>query len=67
MISAGDAVPRINQFTKKEHASMNYEQLLKQYESIKARGRKLDMSRGKPSPEQLGTMSRLLTAVIRND
>lgn len=46
---------------------MNYEQLTKQYQEIKARGKKLDMSRGKPSPEQLGTMSRLLTAVIRND
>lgn len=46
---------------------MNYEQLLKQYTEIKERGKKLDMSRGKPSPEQLGTMSRLLTAVIRND
>ena len=46
---------------------MNHEQLIKQYETIKARGKKLDMSRGKPSPEQLGTMSRLLTAVIRND
>ena len=46
---------------------MNYELLLKQYNEIKAKGRKLDMSRGKPSPEQLGMMSRLLTAVIRND
>ncbi len=46
---------------------MNYEQLIKQYNEIKARGKKLDMSRGKPAPEQLGTMSRLLTSVIRND
>ena len=46
---------------------MNYEQLLKEYNIIKEKGKKLDMSRGKPSPEQLGTMSRLLTAVIRND
>ena len=46
---------------------MNYEQILKEYNNIKAKGKKLDMSRGKPSPEQLGTMSRLLTAVIRND
>ncbi len=46
---------------------MNYDKLLKQYNTIKEKGKKLDMSRGKPSPEQLGTISSILTAVIRND
>ena len=46
---------------------MNYDKLLNQYNLIKEKGKKLDMSRGKPSPEQLGTISSILTAVIRND
>ncbi|MBQ0092299.1 MAG: aminotransferase class I/II-fold pyridoxal phosphate-dependent enzyme [Clostridiales bacterium] len=46
---------------------LDYNALLAQYETIKAKGKKLDMSRGKPSPEQLGTMSRILTVVTHND
>ncbi|MDD5917203.1 MAG: aminotransferase [Clostridiales bacterium] len=37
-----------------------------EYEEFASRGMKLDMSRGKPSKEQLDTMERLLTAVTCN-
>lgn len=46
---------------------LDYNALLKQYETIRAKGKKLDMSRGKPSPEQLSTVSDMLTVVTRND
>ncbi|MBO5870314.1 MAG: aminotransferase class I/II-fold pyridoxal phosphate-dependent enzyme [Clostridia bacterium] len=46
---------------------MNIIELQKKYEEYKALGLKLDMSRGKPSPEQVSTMERLLTAVKTND
>ena len=46
---------------------MNYQELLKKYEEYKAMNLKLDMSRGKPSPEQVSTMERLLTAVKTNE
>ncbi len=39
--------------------------LLSRYEEMKSEGLKLDMSRGKPSPQQLDTMDRLLTAVTK--
>lgn len=43
-----------------------YDQILSEYNEYKAKGLKLDMSRGKPSPDQLDTMERLLTAVTKN-
>ena len=43
------------------------QQLIEQFEKYKAMGLKLDMSRGKPSPEQVSTMERLLTAVKCNE
>ncbi len=44
----------------------DYEVLFSAYEAYKQRGKKLDMSRGKPSPKQLDTMERLLTAVTHS-
>ncbi|MBQ3934413.1 MAG: aminotransferase class I/II-fold pyridoxal phosphate-dependent enzyme [Clostridia bacterium] len=46
---------------------LDHESLKKTYEFYKARNSKLDMSRGKPSPEQLETLSALLNVVTRND
>ncbi len=46
---------------------MNKQELLKKYEEYKALGLKLDMSRGKPAPEQVATVERLLTAVTKNE
>ncbi|MBR3935389.1 MAG: aminotransferase class I/II-fold pyridoxal phosphate-dependent enzyme [Oscillospiraceae bacterium] len=46
---------------------MNKFELQKEYDVYKALGLKLDMSRGKPAPEQLSTMERLLTVVKSND
>lgn len=40
-----------------------YKKLLSEYEDIKKLGLKLDMSRGKPSPEQLDLSSGILTAL----
>lgn len=46
---------------------MNKIELQKQYDEFKALGLKLDMSRGKPAPEQVSTVERLLTAVTKNE
>ncbi len=46
---------------------MNKLELQKKYEEIKALGLKLDMSRGKPAPEQIATVEHLLTAVSKNE
>ncbi len=46
---------------------MNQLELQKKYDEYKALGLKLDMSRGKPAPEQVSTMERLLTAVKTNE
>ncbi len=44
----------------------SYNEILAEYNQFKAKGLKLDMSRGKPSAEQLDTMEGLLTAVTEN-
>ena len=46
---------------------MDKEALLEQYRFYQDRNSKLDMSRGKPSPEQLETLAPLLSAVTRNE
>ncbi len=46
---------------------MNKEALISKYNQFKAMGLKLDMSRGKPSPEQVSTVERLLTAITVNE
>ncbi len=46
---------------------MNKIELQKQYDQYKAMGLKLDMSRGKPAPEQVATVERLLTAITKNE
>lgn len=46
---------------------MNHEQLINQYNLFKAKGKNLDMSRGKPSSEQLDTISGILTSVTGNE
>ncbi len=46
---------------------MNKIELQKQYDEYKAMGLKLDMSRGKPAPEQVATVERLLTAITKNE
>ena len=44
-----------------------YEALRAQYETIKEEGLSLDMSRGKPSPRQLGFSDAMLTALADSD
>ncbi|MBP5230843.1 MAG: aminotransferase class I/II-fold pyridoxal phosphate-dependent enzyme [Clostridia bacterium] len=46
---------------------MNLEAVRKEYDFFRARGCRLDMSRGKPSPEQLETLAPLLSVVTRNE
>jgi DNA-binding transcriptional MocR family regulator len=41
-------------------------QIISEYNEFKSRGLKLDMSRGKPAPDQLDISERLLTAVATN-
>ena len=43
------------------------QKLLKDFEACKAKGLKLDMSRGKPSKAQLDLCEPMLTAVSRNE
>ncbi len=49
-----------------EMISLNKQQLEKEYENYKSSGRKLDMSRGKPSAAQLDNLSGLLTQLTKN-
>lgn len=44
----------------------DYNQILSEYNEFKAKGLKLDMSRGKPSTEQLDTMERILSVITKN-
>ncbi|MDD2269295.1 MAG: aminotransferase [Eubacteriales bacterium] len=44
-------------------SKLNLAELIKEYESYKALGLKLDMSRGKPAPEQLGLSDDVLGAL----
>ncbi|MBO4217839.1 MAG: aminotransferase class I/II-fold pyridoxal phosphate-dependent enzyme [Clostridia bacterium] len=48
----------------RDELSAELSRLKAEYETIKARGRKLDMSRGKPSPEQLDIGTPLLSELI---
>lgn len=48
---------------KKEELSLVFAKLKKEYEEVKAKGLKLDMSRGKPGADQLSLTDGLLTAV----
>lgn len=41
--------------------------LLKEYEAVKAKGLKIDMTRGKPCPEQLDLSEGMLTSISTND
>lgn len=51
----------------KEELSKELEALKKQYEAVKAKGLKLDMSRGKPGADQLSLTEGLLSAVSSNE
>lgn len=44
----------------------DFNQITTEYNAFKEKGLKLNMSRGVPSPDQLDTMERLLTAVSKN-
>lgn len=44
----------------------DFNQILSEYNEFKAKGLKLNMSRGKPAAEQLDTMERLLSAVTKS-
>lgn len=51
----------------KEELLVLKEELLKKYEVLKSKNLKLDMSRGKPSPEQLDLSNELINALDNND
>ncbi|MGN0172457.1 MAG: aminotransferase class I/II-fold pyridoxal phosphate-dependent enzyme [Acutalibacteraceae bacterium] len=51
----------------KQQLTARREELLKEYESYKARGLQLDMSRGKPGPEQLDLTLDMLECVNARD
>ena len=42
-------------------------ELLKEYEAVKAKGLKIDMTRGKPCAEQLDLSEAMLTSISKND
>ncbi|HAN20700.1 MAG TPA: aminotransferase [Clostridiales bacterium] len=44
----------------------NFNQIVAEYNEFKARGLKLDMSRGKPAADQLNTVEKLLNVVTKN-
>lgn len=51
----------------KELLKKEYEAVKKEYEELKSKGLKLDMSRGKPSAEQVSLSDGMLSAVDGND
>lgn len=55
------------QALSRQELEKEYEQVKQRYEGFKARGLKLDMSRGKPSKEQLDLSSPMLTCLSEKD
>ena len=57
----------IIEFAKQNRKYMSLEQLKAQFEEVKAKNLSLDMTRGKPGPEQLDLSNGMLDLVTSSD